>query len=106
LVSLAQSKKNPKVSAKTVAVPFLHVQNITAGTKLFCPGHKGTKQFCPRDKTFVPGTRVVNGRWEILGQCFDRYFAWGVIHLAAKKKLSAHVKNPLPQICTLHCTLY
>jgi hypothetical protein len=69
LVSPAQSKKNPKVSAKTVTVPFLHARNINCQDKIILsrtqrdktvlsPGQDfvpGTKQFCPRDRILSPG---------------------------------------------------
>ena len=68
LVSPAQSKKNPKVSAKTVVVPE-HARPINRRDKiLFCPGHNWDKKFLSPskwDKTvlspgqiFVPGTEL------------------------------------------------
>jgi hypothetical protein len=72
LVSPAQSKKNPKVSAKTVVVPE-HARPINRRDKMtkfyFVPDTIQTKSFCPRkwDKTvlfpeqiFVPGTELFN----------------------------------------------
>ena len=70
LVSPAQSKKNPKVSAKTVVVPE-HARPINRRDKiLFCPGHNWDKKFLSPskwDKTvlspeqiFVPGTELFN----------------------------------------------
>ncbi len=64
LVSPAQSKKNPKVSAKTVVVPE-QARPINRRDKiLFCPGRhwdkkflspsNGTKQFCPRNRFLSP----------------------------------------------------
>ena len=65
LVSPAQSKKNPKVSAKTVVVPELCAPNTyrdkhffvpdTIGTKSVLSPSNGTKQFCPRNRFLSPG---------------------------------------------------
>ena len=76
LVSPAQSKKNPTVSAKTVVVPFLHTHNKPPGQHYFVPDTKGQNsfvpgtRFCHQDNTVlspgqdvVPGTRSSVGVW-------------------------------------------